>query len=463
MIYFGRRYSVTLRQTIVRQVRCEKCNASYNYPVVRTAVGTGRSAYMLDNAGAQSRAKASAQSKLQAAISNGVEVVPCPSCGWLQQNMVRLLRDRQYVWTFPAGLATAIVAGFVALVVALLAWNGSALLFIPSAVLLLIATGGVGLIFLGRAWREKFDPNAGNGAGARPVPARPVASGPSIAAPAMAAGPPVNRAPQMPPIPLGNSFPIQGVGRRFGPAEIATISSIGLVLLVVVAIGATTIYHIATASTSPARSPTASVQFASPPVRTSFVPPPRTSMPPATPPAVQRASPSSTSTPNVSSSAPPSVPKFKTSQTAIVGGHGGGAYTRSNSVADPILGFRYEIGTWDRQSVIHRLDPLYSIAAANTDPERPRINRHPHVLMARDGYVVGGLMVDGENYANAIRVIFIRANGKTLNPADTYMSDWLGVPINDHPTQLAGKGERVIGICGRKGLNFDALGLVIAQ
>jgi hypothetical protein len=44
---------------------------------------------------------------------------------------------------------------------------------------------------------------------------------------------------------------------------------------------------------------------------------------------------------------------------------------------------------------------------------------------------------------------------------DTYLSDWFGTPIDDQPTQLAGHGERVIGICGRKGLNVDALGLVV--
>jgi hypothetical protein len=49
-----------------------------------------------------------------------------------------------------------------------------------------------------------------------------------------------------------------------------------------------------------------------------------------------------------------------------------------------------------------------------------------------------------------------------LNPKDNYLSDWMGVPVSGQlPKQLAGHGERVIGVTGRKGINMDAIGLIV--
>jgi len=143
-----------------------------------------------------------------------------------------------------------------------------------------------------------------------------------------------------------------------------------------------------------------------------------------------------------------------------VGGRGGGAYTSVSSKGENVIAFRYEMGKWGGKSIVHTLEPLYE---SNVDDpiKNPNPRSHPQTIRARDGYIVGGLLVDGKNFANAIRILFIRWDGQKTDPTDTYLSDWLGTPIDDQPTQLAGKGERVIGICGRKGLNFDALGLVV--
>jgi prepilin-type processing-associated H-X9-DG protein len=142
-------------------------------------------------------------------------------------------------------------------------------------------------------------------------------------------------------------------------------------------------------------------------------------------------------------------------RTALVGGTGGSPYVSSSLRGENVLGFRYEMGTWAGQSIVHTLEPIHNIRFAT--PHSPRLQ----VILARDGYIVGGLIVDGKNYANAIRIIFIRWDGQKTDPTDTYLSNWLGTPVDLEPTQLAGHGERVIGIYGRRGLNFDALGLVV--
>jgi len=88
-------------------------------------------------------------------------------------------------------------------------------------------------------------------------------------------------------------------------------------------------------------------------------------------------------------------------------------------------------------------------------------------IVARDGYVLGGLKVGTGKYStgvfpNGLQVIFIRQKDGVLDTSDTYTSDWAGVtPATGKEKQLAGNGERVIGICGRKGFFVRAIGLVI--
>ena len=61
----------------------------------------------------------------------------------------------------------------------------------------------------------------------------------------------------------------------------------------------------------------------------------------------------------------------------------------------------------------------------------------------------------------AVRIIFVGYKEGHANPSDTYTSDWLGTADDTPPKTLGGHGEIVVGICGRRGLNQDAIGLVI--
>jgi S1-C subfamily serine protease len=84
-------------------------------------------------------------------------------------------------------------------------------------------------------------------------------------------------------------------------------------------------------------------------------------------------------------------------------------------------------------------------------------------ITAQDGYVVGGLVVDSGVFINGFKVIFIRNKNGKLDPSDTYTSDWAGGSTSGKTKQLAGNGERVIGLCGRKGVYMRAVGLVLQK
>jgi hypothetical protein len=146
-------------------------------------------------------------------------------------------------------------------------------------------------------------------------------------------------------------------------------------------------------------------------------------------------------------------------KTALVGGHGGGPFTMTGDGESPMVGLRCSPGNWNGP-VIGHIQPLYD-RAGNDPPSSGMDSKRAKNVLAKEGYVVGGLIADFDkvNFF-AFRVIFIRRQDGRLDPKDQYTTDWIGTPANKHQQQLAGKGEEIIGIFGRQGMNCDAIGLI---
>ncbi len=138
-----------------------------------------------------------------------------------------------------------------------------------------------------------------------------------------------------------------------------------------------------------------------------------------------------------------------------VGGEGGAPFFRFHRDAKPLLGFTGTVGNWNNRSMVRMLHPLYS-------REHPAPRPDETLLLAKEGYAVGGLNAVGTDYCWAIQVIFCRLNGGKLDPNDSYTSPWLSEPRNDPVRRLGMNGQAALGIFGRQGLNNDALGLILA-
>lgn len=146
------------------------------------------------------------------------------------------------------------------------------------------------------------------------------------------------------------------------------------------------------------------------------------------------------------------LPEGQVTHTVLLGGMGGSPIELRTPEPRNVIGFAYKMSVWANRPIVESFEPVY---------ERPAIPRADLVL-AKEGYVVGGILVDSDLYTHAVRVIFVRMENGRPNAEDNYLSDWIGQPVSHQlPKQLAGHGERVIGVCGRKGLNMDAIGLVI--
>ena len=81
--------STAERGQITKVVRCEGCGRSYAYELKRTGHGAAQG---------HSEAIRRAWENLQRALTIGVEVIPCPACGWYQSNMIPKARRLHHRW-----------------------------------------------------------------------------------------------------------------------------------------------------------------------------------------------------------------------------------------------------------------------------------------------------------------------------------------------------------------------------
>jgi hypothetical protein len=162
--------------------------------------------------------------------------------------------------------------------------------------------------------------------------------------------------------------------------------------------------------------------------------------------------------PPVPSASLPDLSRAVKMQTNIIGGRGGQAFTQTGSVTAPVIGFRFLMGFRGRKQVIKQFDPIFATAPASTAP------KVGGTITAKDGYAVAGLDVTTDSYSiTAVQVIFARYRDGQIDIADSYRSDWIGVPA-EGSTQLAGGNfDLVVGTCGRKSANLDALGILVVK
>lgn len=99
----GMNYTSKVSGALVKKVRCESCYKHYVYQMHRTGTGTGSSPLFLDNEGASGRAQSGAMLNLIHQLENTVDVVPCPNCGWYQDDMVKKARRGYRRWMLSVG------------------------------------------------------------------------------------------------------------------------------------------------------------------------------------------------------------------------------------------------------------------------------------------------------------------------------------------------------------------------
>jgi len=82
------------------EVKCEKCGCVYYYQLKRQGTGTDTSAYLLFEDWACETAKARAAQDGQNRLESEADLVPCPQCNWINEELVQGCKNSQFRgWT----------------------------------------------------------------------------------------------------------------------------------------------------------------------------------------------------------------------------------------------------------------------------------------------------------------------------------------------------------------------------
>jgi hypothetical protein len=118
-----------------------------------------------------------------------------------------------------------------------------------------------------------------------------------------------------------------------------------------------------------------------------------------------------------------------------------------------LLGLDYAVGTWEKQTTVSQLTPVYSA-------DQPKA--HTARSVARKGYAVAGAEVNADKYVNGIRLLFRRVKlDGTLDEKDAYAGEWIGVAPAGKATTVVNDGRRVLGIRIQRGAIVDRFALVV--
>lgn len=180
VLYFSRVYTATVIGRTLKQVTCEHCGTQFSYELARAASGEGHAPYMIGTRSAQNSAETSARRNLDKRLAAETELVPCPSCRWVNESAIRAYRaSRCRSWIFgPIVLLTlAAITNFT------IYSNAQSILGRPASLLAppILAISGIALFLSAlfylwqRIHRLRIQPNIGPGIEPRVPPGTPPA------------------------------------------------------------------------------------------------------------------------------------------------------------------------------------------------------------------------------------------------------------------------------------------------
>jgi hypothetical protein len=132
-------------------VSCAHCQQRYAYLVELEATGEDHDLLFLDAQGSAERAREQAERNLVQQSKNVVLPVPCPGCGFYQDDMARMLKD-------DASINSLQIAGVVIVLLSLVPLA----LGIPWVLTIVLGVMGLAVLAWGYVVAFRFDPNAGD-------------------------------------------------------------------------------------------------------------------------------------------------------------------------------------------------------------------------------------------------------------------------------------------------------------
>lgn len=147
-------------------------------------------------------------------------------------------------------------------------------------------------------------------------------------------------------------------------------------------------------------------------------------------------------------------------ETAILGNAFDPTFRDNAPEGGLLVGFQIGLGRFVKDDIIVAVRPIYRTKQGDGFGKQHGANMNRMVsVKAKPGYAIGGITAKAALSVHGFKITFMKVNKDgTLDPTDTYDSDWIGGVGGGKETVLGGDGTRIIGIVGKKDKN-DCTGL----
>jgi hypothetical protein len=162
--YYGKTFESSRAGGCAVGVVCDHCGCTYYYELARIGTGAHTASYGIGSSSASQKAEDQSESDLQQRLAMEAELVPCPRCHWISDELVKGYRLGRYrgvgklafALGFGGSILSLIVAWFIHIGSALDRWLLPYLLIGGPATFTGIA---ITLLLLRGLWRGRIQPN----------------------------------------------------------------------------------------------------------------------------------------------------------------------------------------------------------------------------------------------------------------------------------------------------------------
>src|SRR4051812_7492944 len=96
IIYTQTKFTTTVVGARIVSVNCENCGCDYYFELRRVGTGVGIAPYSLGQGRAEQSASERANQNIADRLEGEAELVPCPKCHWINEELVTAYRKSSY-------------------------------------------------------------------------------------------------------------------------------------------------------------------------------------------------------------------------------------------------------------------------------------------------------------------------------------------------------------------------------
>jgi hypothetical protein len=164
LVYAGKEITAAVQGRRLECVTCEHCQMRFYYELVRVGAGKGSAPFFLGQQSAADRAGKAAEKQLAHRLDQEAELVPCPKCDWINQDLIDRYRKRQYPGAIKLAIVIAIAGLIAAPIIGMalyesLGYNSKTPRIVSAAISIIALLSPLVVLFIRNHLRLRINPN----------------------------------------------------------------------------------------------------------------------------------------------------------------------------------------------------------------------------------------------------------------------------------------------------------------